>query len=335
MISSLDLAQLLLAKVFVFIGAGALAARVGFYTPAVSQFVLRNIVMRALLPLLIFEKVLSQLRPDDGGPVAWCFFGALVMVGVSTVTGRLLWPWVAPAPETPERRADAAPEGGTADSGDGARRLYRSFLLVNAFHNYGFLVYPLVLALYGPKGLSLSFVFALTCDGLFWSLGISLIRGRAAARWQEILNPPFLTLLAATALAFLGTAEHLPPGLLGAIGSVTVVTIPLALTTVGAAFMHALRGMKSRPPALRALTSSILMRAVAFPALFAGAALLLLPPSLVRSVLIVQAIMPASMGVVILSALYDGDHSFIVSASGISNLLSILTIPLYLSLLGG
>ena len=325
MLSTADLALLLLEKVFAFMALGALFARFGFYTPAVTRFVLRNFVVRLLLPLLIFEKVVGTLSTRDAAGMALSFGGALAMVFGASALARLSWVIIA------SRREPAGVPNTTAR--EARNRSKRSFVLVNSFHNYGFIAYPLILELYGSGGLALAFVFALTCDALFWSYGVSVIDGHARVRWSEVINPPFVTVLLSVTLAFWGLRERIPGQLstflFRDLGVITAITIPLALSTVGGAFFHSLRTVRGRPPDTVGIVLSVLLRALVLPAFFLTL-FLLLPPTPARSVLLVEAVMPASIGVVILSALYDGDHAFIVIVSVISNLLGLLTIPLYL-----
>lgn len=330
MLSTPDLALLLVKKVFLFMAIGAVLARLGLYTPRVTSFVLRNLVVRLLLPLLIFEKVVGGLTVNDASGMALCFSGALAMIfgasGVAQITRRLI-----PVRPSSELNAPAViPAGGGSPAGP-LERARRSFALVNSFHNYGFIVYPLVLELYGAPGLSLAFVFALTCDALFWSYGVALIDNSARIRWAEILNPPFVTMLVSVSLAFLGLKGRLPANVLESLGQIGVITIPLALSTVGGAFYYSLQSVRGRSFDVRSISVSLALRALVLPVLFVTPVLLFLGPSLARNVLVVEAVMPASIGVVILSALYDGDHAFIVTVSGLSNVLAVVTIPLYLS----
>ena len=309
-----ELFRLLAGEVLLYLALGALLARLTLFPEAVVQFVLRNFVVRTLLPLLVLQKVSAGLRANDLAGVAAMFAGALAMVFLTALAARAL-----ARPHSPS-----------------------TFTLAGTFHNYGFIVYPLVWALYGDRALSLAFVFALPCDGLFWSFGVGLLRVDRSG-WsgslRAMLNPPFVAVLLSVALALSGAARALELGeRLAPLESVTRFAIPTALTCVGGVFFHSVRGIRGELTQWRELPWGDLGRLMALRTLVVplamgvGVVSLVEPPAL-RSVLVVQAVMPASIGMVVLPTLFGGDRLLITWFSALSNSLGFVTIPLYLRLL--
>lgn len=311
--SAFDLFELLVTKVYVFVAIGALLAAVGVYSTARIQWIIKQLVVNTLLPLLIAEKVLGHLNLADVNGVLFAFAGGVSMILLSAVLVRLLLPWL----------------GGTSEN-------LSSLMLGNTFHNYSFIPFPLALALLGEKALSFAFVFALACDGLFWSFGVFLIQHKPGQpgriRWSKVITPPFVVMLLSLGLAFSGVNAFIPKVVYKYSSYLTQITIPLAISTIGGVFYHSFKNISWNELQLPAIFKSLALRQLILPAFWALLFYFVMPSDLVRKVAVIEAIMPASIGVVLLGALYGGDSHFLVSFSTVSNLVSILSVPLYLHL---
>jgi predicted permease len=276
------------------------------------QFLHRKVVINVLFPCLILEKILKNLELSDGYNMALLFGGALVMFFGSFALSYL---WV------PKVARD--------------RPMENSMLLCNTFQNYGFMVFPLALHFFGEKGLALSLIFTLTYDALLWSAGIYMLirKPGAAVNWREIMNPPAVTVCIAVILALTGFPKIIPAQVYTVLHLPAMFTIPLALIGSGGIFFHSLTGIKWQDIPVREIASSLVSRMLFLPLFWMGIIAFMVPDSMARSILHIEAVMPAAVVPVVLVAIYGGNQRYAVLFILLTHIISIITVPLYLSLI--
>jgi len=308
--SAIDIFTLLCTHVFFWMSLGFIIARREWISPSRLQWFMKKVVINILFPILMLEKILQNLVLSDLKSLFLLSGGAIFMIFFSWgITGL----WVK-----------------KVCSGD---EMVRSVWFCNSFHNYGFIAYPLISHLLGDKALALIFLFTFTTEALIWSFGIVILtKKQSGTKWKEILNVPFLTIIMAVSIALSGGAKPLPPVFFQGLHYPGLLAIPLALICVGGVFYFSMKEIRWNQLPLRALLFSLMSRTVVLPLLWIAISLYILPQSTAGLLLCIEAIMPASVGIVVIISIYGGDQKFAAIFSFLSNLVAIITIPIYLGI---
>lgn len=220
----------------------------------------------------------------------------------------------------------------------------RAFHFQCATNNYSFLPMPLLLMLRGEDAVAALIFSSLGSEIALWTLGIlALTGGRFNRRsLRHLLNVPFVALALAlftvwfreTALAgMLGGAAS---GRVGELGRTFIraadvfggAAIPLAMVVAGC------RMAELRVAHLVTSRQMLLVgaRLVLIP-LLAVTLLFLLPlATSMRDVLLVVAVMPCAVTSVALTQAYQGDSEFAASSVFTTQVMSLISVPLWLSL---
>ncbi|MCB1172132.1 MAG: hypothetical protein KDK39_01145 [Leptospiraceae bacterium] len=327
--------------VFLWIGVGFLLARLRWLQASHFNFILQWLVVRTLFPLLIFSNIWRHLTMEQLPLTILLAVAASVMIVMAALTSIVVCRVFRPA-------------------------YPRIFQVAGSLHNYGFAVYPLVQSLLGAASLPLAFVFIVTCDVWFWIIG----KGRLTAHWAQsvnnefrlpvlraILSAPLVAVIAGLLFVISGWRDGLALEFPAWLSGTAQAAIPMALISIGGISQNALR---SQTPAITRLIQrdTVLLlglRQVLLPLCW-GVILALIPlKSEVRVILAIEAVMPASLGIIFLVSLYTRPLSaprlaatvaadiasqtdyqtglqFCTRFSLISNLLGLITVPLWLSL---
>ena len=191
------------------------------------------------------------------------------------------------------------------------------------FGNTSYLGYPVALLAFGMDGLSGAVVYDMMNSLVIFSLGIYIVNHKN--EFQEAFKLPFLYAVV------VGLAVNLlnipvPDVLFTPIELIGMITIPLALLVLG------YKLTEIRISAARiALLASLFRICGGF--LVALAIIQLLPiDGLVKDIVLLQAAMPSAVMGMILAAKYDRDASLVASVVFITTLLSVISIPLILSI---
>lgn len=204
--------------------------------------------------------------------------------------------------------------------------LYQYLILVG---NTAFMGYPVIQALYGSDGVFYASVFNLVHNVVTFSYGVSLFQRDAPIRWRKLLGNPCLLSTFAGILLFL-SPFRLPSPLHQALDWVGGITIPLCLLSVGARMAGQPWGNLSWS---RKVIWLSLVRTVLFP--------LLLVPTLWAAgcsgvVLTVPSILfatPIALTAGAFAGRYGADAALAGRAVVVSNLISILTLPVLAAVL--
>lgn len=200
----------------------------------------------------------------------------------------------------------------------------KGLYLPMVFGNTSYVGYPVALFAFGVDGLSRAVVFDMINSILIFSLGIYIVHHRNEL--QEVFKVPLLYAVVIGLVVNLSKIT-IPQVLFLPIEMVGLVTIPLALLVLGYKLTE-----------IKISTAKIVLFASAFRILggFLVALMivnLLSLDGLVKDIILLQAAMPSAVMSMILAAKYQRDASLVASVVCITTLLSILSIPLILSIL--
>jgi predicted permease len=190
-----------------------------------------------------------------------------------------------------------------------------------------------VLSLLGDKALALALVYTLTGDALLWSFGIYILQRvpNSKIRWREVISPPAIAVVLSVLLAFAGLPRHLPEGFFTCLHYPALLTVPLGLFCAGGVYFHALRQVQLKDLPFRQIGYSTISRIIFLPCFWICIVLLTVPVSVARKIFFIEAVMPTSVVTVALVAIYGGNHRFAVLYAVLTNIISIVSVPLYMS----
>jgi predicted permease len=212
------------------------------------------------------------------------------------------------------------------------RDTVRTFLYFCAVNNYGFLPIVIVQNLWGGK-VMLANLFFLTLGSTVatWTIGVGVLGGTDTKQMvRNLLSPNLLATLAALFVSWLGWSGHIPRIVSHILASAGAASVPMMLVLAGASLF--------KPSAWRVSWQVVyitLVRLLLLPAC-AVAVLRLLPLSSdAYAIAVIIALMPLAVSSVIYTRIFGGEPGFAASASLVTTLASIVTVPVALWLLFG
>ncbi len=299
-----------ITPVFMVMIAGGVARKVKWLTPEGDGPLLR-LVINLLYPALILRHTLGNTALADPRnlllPPLTGF--SLILLGFA-----LCW-WVAPL----------------FGIKGGPKR--RTFSFTTGLQNYGYMAIPLLESLFNdPNLLGVLFVHNVGVEVAFWTVGVLIVSGAWNRNsWKKVFNPPVLALAVGLILNLTGIGANLPKFVLNGIDFLGYSSIPLGLMLAGASVVDLMHGDEWRRD-LRVPLGACLMRLGLLPLLFLLTASLIPFSVELKQIIVVQAAMPAAMMPIVIARHYGGDGALAVKVVLGTTLLSLITIPLWVSL---
>lgn len=297
----------IVAPIFLIIGAGFLVRQLGLLTAEADASILR-LLINVLLPCLALDVIVGNealLRPEN------LFLPPLA--GFLTVgTGYALAWWAAGRIGLQELRAR------------------RTFAFTTGIQNYGYFPLPLILTLFGRETAGVLFGFSLGVDICLWTVGLMMLTGKGGWRGiRQAINVPVVVIVLALGLNLAGAGSWIPEWIDKTWTMLAACAVPFALMLTGATFADF-----SAPSQLMRgktiMVTSLIVRVGLLP-LFILAIAFFLPvgPDLQR-VLVVQAAMPAAVAPMAIARHYGGDATVGLKVVLASTVAGLITIPLWL-----
>lgn len=189
--------------------------------------------------------------------------------------------------------------------------------------NAGFVGFPIILGMYGEKGLLFASIYLIPQRIVMWSAGVTCFTGtRGTGVIRKILTHPCIVSVE-IGMVLMIFQISLPVGLDNAIRHSSNCTTALSMLVIGI--------ILSEVPLKEIFSKKILwfcvMRLIVFPIIVLFACRLLSMDSLVTGVCTVLSGMPAAASVAIVPEKYGGDSEYGVKIVCSSILLSLITIP--------
>ncbi|MFH1269894.1 MAG: AEC family transporter [Candidatus Omnitrophota bacterium] len=271
---------------------------------------LSRLVIEVTLPLMIFSQLIRDftfaLYPD------WWIF-PLISIAI-TIAGLI---------------------AGTALSGFIRGQQHKlQFLSLVAFQNSGYLVLTLVAALLPPGKLKSMFIyiflFLLGFNLVMWSLGVYILSFSRAKKFElgSLFSPPVIATLATLILIFFGLNKFVPQAVLKPLGMVGDCTLPLAMAVVGGNLASIRLGQIDK----KAISLLLLAKLIILPALGLLLVVKLRLPELVGLLIVIQLAAPSATTLSLIIRHYKKEDLFISQGIFLSHIVSLITLPLFLSL---
>lgn len=304
----MDIAALIekMAVLFFSILTGYLAARAGVLSTEGNRQ-LSRLLVNVANPLLIVSSVLRGEHLLANAEVL-ALTGLIVCCYACTIALGLLVPRLLRAPQ--EQRG--------------------TYQFMFIFSNIGFMGYPVVASLFGASAIFYVSLFVLFFQLLCWSYGVSLISGAPKFRFErKVLKQPCL-IAALFAYVFYLSGLRAPELAYKATSYVGELTSPLAMLVIGSSLAQMdLRKIFGnwRIYVLCAL------KMVVVPLLMYAVLRLVIQNQLMLGVTMVTLCMPVATNTTIISYQNHGDDALASSGVFLTTLLSVVSIPLIMSLL--
>jgi malate permease and related proteins len=298
--------QLLLAvaPVLALIGLGLPLRRFGWISEAGEETLL-NLIIRVLMPALIFESVVHRSAVSGAGDVLLPPLAGFVLTVLSLA---ISW-YVARA------------LGLTIGHG------LRTFALAVGLTNYGYLPLPLMDTLFGPESRAFLLMHNAGVEAAIWTVGVLIVTGDSPrAAWRKLINAPLLALIFALVLKLTGAGDHIPEVVWTFIHGLAVCAIPLGLLMTGATFAPHLNDPRQLVNP-RVILTAWLLRLAVLPWVFLLAARYAPISDALKQVLVVQAAMPTAVISVIVARIYGGQPLVAVQIILGTTAVAVFTIP--------
>ncbi len=212
---------------------------------------------------------------------------------------------------------------------------HRTFAFTGGIYNYGYMAIPVVAALFPHNRESILGVLLIYNVGIevaIWTVGIVLITGQFKRdAWRHIFNPPLIALVIALILTFSGIAAYLPSWFHAFVNFLAQCAIPLGLILAGAGLADLFEQKSDFIRPLKVPFGACLQRLALMPLTFIAVAVWMpgLSPEL-RTVLAVQAAMPAGIFPIVMARHYGGHELTAIQVVLATSILSLLTTPLWI-----
>lgn len=271
-----------------------------------------KLFINCLYPLLIIDEILSSDSVKEVHIVLWSIPTGFLIITCSILLCKLI--------------------GRAAKIRSGAE--LNTFSTTAGIQNYGFAAVPIISALFPKDYLGVQFVHTLGVDLALWTVGITVLQGHFPKNILSIFTGPVIAVIVGLFLVYSGigdwitATESLAP-LITMTQWLGASSFPIALLLVGATLSDEL---KNALPTLRIGLMSTLLRLGILPLMILLAVYLIPFPQELASILIVQAAMPAAVMPIVLSRIYGGNPAVASQVVITTQLLGILTIPLWISL---
>ncbi|MDD5459783.1 MAG: AEC family transporter [Phycisphaerae bacterium] len=270
-----------------------------------------SIIIRVLLPCLIFSNILRQFHPSEFR-FWWILpLTAVLMAGFGLLMGALIF-----YRELPQKK---------------------NMLSLCAIQNAGYLVLPLGATLFpeqNDKFQLYCFLYIFGANLMLWSVGrflVSTERDRPKFKVTDIINPPLTANIAAMFFVFSGLRSYFPPVVLSSIKMLGSATVPMALFVLGAM----LGGIRLKAhhhlwDIVRVATVKlVLLPAATMLALYFSGVGQINP--LLAAFLVIEAASAPAAATIVQVRYYGGDAQKVCSVVLVTYLLCIFTIPLWIS----
>lgn len=207
----------------------------------------------------------------------------------------------------------------------------RTFNFTVCIQNYGYIPLPLCQQILGKESVGMLFSFIMGVELAFWSIALWQLVGKpTGSSWKQTINVPLIAVTSAIVLNAIGFDRFLPPVAHTTLHMLGVCTVPMALLLSGAVLADYLNA-NSLKNSTRPIIASLVLRIGVLPVLILIAARFLPINDTLKSILVVQAAMPAAIFPIILAKLHHGDVPTALQVVMGTSLVGLVTIPLWLS----
>lgn len=297
-----------MALLVILLALGYLCAHLKLVGPELNKG-LSKLVINVFLAGMILSSVINKKLEMTGGDIA---FGLLMMTLSMLICLGL--GWLSPT---------------LLRIKDGDKGMYR---MLSAFMNNGFVGFPLVAAVYGENAVFFASLSNIPCNMLLYTVGVMLLqKGDKSTKFsiKSVINVPIVaTLIAVVIFAF----EIPMPKLVDDVAdTVSAATVPLSMMCVGLSLGSVSLKEALLQPRLYGIS---LVRLIICPLMVWLVLRMFITNPVILGTIVLLAACPSAIICTILGIQYGRDGVESSEAIFISTMLSMITIPLLISVLG-
>lgn len=203
------------------------------------------------------------------------------------------------------------------------------FYALSSFSNTIFLGLPINLALFGDISIPYVILYDFGHTALFWTLGIWILSEEKKIdilAFKKILNPSFIALILSFLIAI--SRIKVPEIFLKSAQMIGSITVPLAMLFIGMNMYLIKKDEIETSVYVSAVIKLIISPLIAFMLVY-----FLNLPIDAKKIAVLEAAMPTMMSVAIVAKQFNVKNSFASFGVVIMNMLSFLTIPMFLVLI--
>lgn len=294
----------------ILISIGWIMSYRGWIDENIKKF-LNKLIVRVSIPALtiynFFESFDREIIASSGKYVIVVLFSMGSLYIISSIIGKML-------------KVDRIRSG--------------SFVAMSTVSNSMFFGLPISLGLFGEKSIPYVLFYYIANTIMFWGVCSPRIikdgdtQAEKKIDFKKIFNIPLTTILISGVLLFL---DFTPPSIVLRVSEyLSSFVTPLASIVIGKIIYDIdLKRYKIR----KSVFAVILMRFIVAPGSIYLIGSYLNLPKLAIQVFTIQSAMPVMMQTSIVSELYDTDSEYVASTLYITIILSLISIPIYMSLL--
>lgn len=292
-------------QLLLMILAGVACCRWGVFKPA-QKSVLANLLLYLVVPAMVLDSYMVEFDPATFHNLVLAFLlGALALfVGLAIAFA------------------------GTLGTGKQVRPI---MWFACAFSNAGYMGFPLIRALFGTEGLLYASGFVTVFNILIWTIGTTVLSGRAEPRQivRSVVTCPCILAVAAGLILYLCRIP-VPEVITGPVGAIGDMNTPLSMIITGATIAASdLKQLLRNPNLFRTLAVRMLLIPAVTLALFAVLGLEGTVPTIV---LLLEAC-PCAAITTMFAIQYHHDEELAAGSVVFSTLGSMITLPVYALLL--
>lgn len=211
----------------------------------------------------------------------------------------------------------------------------REFMSLIAFQNSGYLPLSLIATILPDYRQGTMFIYLFLFLAGFnltmWSLGVWFLSRDKGAGFKivRILSPPVIATLAAFLLIVFGVEKFVPQTVLRPVKLLGDCTVPLAMMIVGGSLARIDIRAKGN---WAVILNAALVKLIIMPVIFLGVIFIFNLGPAMGLLLIMEAAMPSATSLVLINRHYGLKEEIINQGVFFSHFISIITIPLFISL---
>jgi malate permease and related proteins len=209
----------------------------------------------------------------------------------------------------------------------------RAFLSCVSLYNYGYIPIPIILLFFPKDILGMLFIFNVGLELALWTVVFMTIVGKTSLQdtLKRVCTPPLMAIVFSLGVNCFYDGNPMPASLARIVHMVGQGTIPLALLVIGATIFDHAPIVYSKGGWGPVVCGTVLRIAV-IPAVFVAMAYFLPIPGQLKTVLCVQAGMPSAVLPIIFIRRHGGDLQMAIRIIVITSILSLITMPIWLSM---
>ncbi len=295
--------------VFCIMGGGFLLRRLDWLTEQADHSLMR-VTINGLIPCLIIDSVIKNTALRQPGNVLLA-----PAVGFGTVFLGIGLAWLC--------RALVGLREPVAG---------RTFAYCTGIYNYCYVPLPLVILLFQqrPETVGVLFVHNVGVEISFWTLGLMFLSGVSLKEgWKKAINAPVISIVLGLTLNYTNGAHWMPGFILTAAHMLGQCAFPMGILLIGAVISDELRAFHSAA-GWRVMTGACVLRLGVLPILFLLLAKYLPCSAELKTVLVLQAAMPAAVFPIVISKHYGGDTNTALRVVLSTSAVGLITIPLWI-----